>query len=630
MYHGPRLETIEGIGEEYMAVDNHSLLAGMFQHVQPTTRRSFIKRLGLITVAVPGVGSLLAACGGDDATPTPRPTNTPASIPTTVVGGQASPTPAPADATPTSGAAATSAPGATATPAPQADPTATPATGGPVQGGTLVVQGHHEIASLHPDDAGPTVHWVIVANIHDSLIEVDKDFMIAPILATSFEAAADGLSFTFSLNEGVMFHDGEEFTSEDVKYTFEYYANPDNTTVLGPTFSEIDRVETPDDYTAVIHLKTVDAAILVLGMTEFILPEHHHSVVGKDGYASDPIGTGPFKLLEWRPAEQTTLEAYDDYFRGRPNLDFFREEIVPEASVRTIALERGDSDHAVWPLVAEDHLRLMADDRFLVLRAPSAAINHFPLNNDHPPLSEIAVRQAMMWAVDRDRLINDLEQGLAVLATSNLSPALVYYYETDVVQYSHDPDRARQILDDAGWAVGSDGIRAKDGVRLEFVCTVITGDQRRKPEAEIVQQDLLAVGIDMSIEEAPVATIIEQLTQPGVQMQSSLFNWTYGGDSGEPDARGTLRSDGARNYSHYRNPRVDELLDAGVATTEPEERRAAYAEIQQIVAEEVPFLFIMFWEWIQIFNTRVKGVPESSPNTNGPYRLVHTYWIDES
>jgi peptide/nickel transport system substrate-binding protein len=619
-------------------VDNHSLLAGMFQNLQPTSRRSFIKRLGLITVAVPGVGSLLAACGGDDATPTVRPTNTPASIPTTATGGgQATATlaAAAAEATPTTAAAAaTTAPGATpavvATPTAAAAATATPDASGPKRGGTFVVQGHQEIASLHPDDSGPTVHWVIVANIHDPLIEVDKDFMIAPILASSFEAAGDGLSFTFNLNEGVLFHDGEEFTSEDVKYTFEYYADPANTTVSGPTFTKVDRVETPDDYTAVVHLTTVDAAILVLGMTAFILPEHHHSVVGKEGHASNPIGTGPFKLLEWKPAEQTTLEAYDDYFRGRPHLDFYREEIVPEASVRTIALERGESDHAVWPLVAEDHLRLINDDRFLVLRAPSAAINHFPLNNEHPPLAEKEVRQAMMFAIDRDRLINDLERGLAVLATSNLSPALVFYYEPDVAQYSQDLDRARQILDDAGWTVGSGGIREKDGVRLEFTCTVITGDQRRKPEAEIVQQDLLEVGIDMSIEEAPVATIIEQLTKPGVQMHSSLFNWTYGGGSGEPDARVTLRSDGARNYSHFKNSRVDELLDAGVATTDPDERREAYSEIQKIVAEEVPFLFIMFWEWIQIFNKRVKGVPESSPNTNGPYRLVHTYWIDES
>jgi peptide/nickel transport system substrate-binding protein len=377
-------------------------------------------------------------------------------------------------------------------------------------------------------------------------------------------------------------------------------------------------------------MKTVDAAILVLGLTAFILPEHHHSVVGKEGHASNPIGTGPFKLLEWRAAEQTTLEAFDDYFRGRPNIDFYREEIVPEASVRTIALENGESDHAVWPLVAEDHLRLMEDDRFLVLRSPSAAINHFPLNNEHPPLAEKEVRQAMMFAIDRDRLINDLEKGLAVLATSNLSPALIYYYEPDVAQYPYDPDQARQLLDDAGWVPGAGGIREKNGVRLSFVCTVITGDQRRRPEAEIVQQDLLEVGIEMTIEEAPVATIIEQLTQPGVQMQSSLFNWTYGGFNGEPDARTVLRSDGSRNYSHYKNERVDELLDAGVATTDPEERRAAYSEIQKIVAEDVPFLFIMFWEWIEIWNKRVKGVPESSPNTNGPYRLIYTYWIDES
>jgi peptide/nickel transport system substrate-binding protein len=615
-------------------VDKVALIEGLIGRVQPISRRGFLKRAAAITVAIPAGGALLAACGGDDdggTTPTVRATATQAVIPTTNTGvGQASPTtaasPDAGGATPTTGAspqATAAAPQATAT-------TAQTGAGEPKRGGRLVVQGHQEIASLHPDDSGPTVHWVIVANMHDGMLEVDKDFNLVPMLARGFEVSSDGLEMTFELEEGVLFHDGEEFTAEDVVYTFDWYRNPENAAVNANSYAGIESVEAVDDYTAIIRLKSVDASFLVLGATTFILPEHYHSEVGKEGYASAPIGTGPFKLKEWRAAEQTTLVANDDYFRGRPYLDEYQEQIVPEPSVRAIALENGESHHAVWPLTPDDNLRFLEDDRFLVLRAPSAAINHFPLNNEVPALSEREVRQAMMFAIDRDRLINDLEKGLAVLATSNLSPALVFYYEPDVAQYPYDPDRAVEILDGAGWAVGADGIREKNGVRLSFTCTVIAGDQRRKPEAEVVQQDLLKVGIEMKIVEDQVATILAQLPQPGTTMEASLFNWTYGGGSGEPDARTTLRSDAARNFSHYKNPRVDELLDAGVATTDPEERREAYSEIQKIVAEDVPFLFIMFWEWLEIWSKKVKGVPESSPNTNGPYRLIHTYWLDES
>ena len=183
-----------------------------------------------------------------------------------------------------------------------------------------------------------------------------------------------------------------------------------------------------------------------------------------------------------------------------------------------------------------------------------------------------------------------------------------------------------ELLDGAGYVPGADGIREKDGVKLSFTCTVITGDQRRRPEAEVVQQNLKDVGIDMQIQEAPVATILEQL--PAGQLDASLFNWGYGG--AEPDTRTSLRSDGARNFSHYKNPKVDELLDAGVATLVPEERQAAYKEIQAIVAEDVPFLYIQFWEDIQIFNKRVKGLPESANNITAIYQLwMHKLWKTE-
>jgi peptide/nickel transport system substrate-binding protein len=405
--------------------------------------------------------------------------------------------------------------------------------------------------------------------------------------------------------------------------------NPDNAAVNAGLFAGVDTVEMTDESTVVVTLKSVDASFLVLAATPFITPQHIHSEVGKEGYASAPVGTGPFKLKEWKAAEQTTVVRNDDYFRGAPYLDEYQEQIVPEPSVRAIALENGESHHAVWPLTSDDNLRFLEDDNFLALRSPSAAINHFPIRNDRPALSDKVVRQAMMWAINRDRLINDLEKGLAVKATANLSPALQFYYNPDVTTYDYDPDKAMQLLDEAGWMPGGDGVREKDGVRLEFTCTVIAGDQRRKPEAEVVQQDLEAVGIKMNIVEDQVATILADLPKPEGTMDASLFNWTYGGGSGEPDARTTMRSDAARNFSQYKNARVDELLDMGVQTTDPDERKKAYDEIQAIVADEVPFLFIMFWEWIELWSKKVKGVPESSPNTNGPYRLIHTYWLEE-
>ncbi|MEX2425596.1 MAG: ABC transporter substrate-binding protein, partial [Thermomicrobiaceae bacterium] len=193
--------------------------------------------------------------------------------------------------------------------------------------------------------------------------------------------------------------------------------------------------------------------------------------------------------------------------------------------------------------------------------------------------------------------------------------------------YDFEPDTARQILDDAGWAAGGDGIREKDGVRLSFTCTIITGDERNRAKAVVAQANLADVGIEMEIAEQPVAAIISGMMDG--TLDASLYNWTYGGFLGEPDARTTLASDGARNYSHYFSDEMDELLDAGIRTNDPDERRAIYSDVQKLVAEDVPFLYLMYWDTVQVWNRRVQGVPENSPNLNYTYRLIYTYWIDD-
>ncbi|MDP9359543.1 MAG: ABC transporter substrate-binding protein [Chloroflexota bacterium] len=502
------------------------------------------------------------------------------------------------------------------------------AQGEPKKGGTMVVTGHQEVASLSPDDAGPTVHFVVVTQIHNALLEQDENFVFQPVLAEAMpEMSPDGLTYTFKLRQGVTFHDGEAFTSEDVKYTYEWYMNPANAAVNANNFASVASVETPDEYTAIVRLKEPNAAFHAQVSTTFIVPAHYHGKIGEDAYKSQPIGTGPFKLKEWRAAEYTLVEAYDGHFRGRPHLDAFRLNVVPEASVRAIALETGDSDSSVWPLVTEDNLRLADDPNFTNITTSSLALNHFPLNNNHPILSDKRVRQAMMHAIDRQVLVDDIFGAAATLATSNLSPALEAHYNPDVPTYPFDPARAGAILDEAGWTMGGDGIREKAGQKLSFVCTVVTGDQARRPEAEVSQQYLREVGIDMQIEEAPIATILEKMRS--AEMDASLFNWTYGGSGGDPDASVELRSNGTNNFSHFNNPRVDELLDQGLRELDPAKRASFYKEVQAIVADEVPFLYMMFWDLFNFFTKRIKGLPESALTVDPIYAKAYQFWIDE-
>lgn len=498
----------------------------------------------------------------------------------------------------------------------------------PVQGGTMTVTGHQEVASLSPDDSGPSVHWVVVTQIHNALVEMDEIFVFQPVLAAALpEVSEDGLTYTFTLQGGVLFQDGEEFTSEDVKYTYEWYMNPDNAAVNANDFSSVKSVEAPDPLTVVVTLSNPNAAFFPQVASTFIVPAHYHGDIGEDAYKAAPVGTGAFKVKEWRAAEFTELEAFEDHFRGRPHLDIFRQDIVPEPSVRAIGLETGDSDSSVWPLTPEDNLRLAEDDNFVTYITSSLAVNHFPLNNEHPILSDKLVRQAMMYAIDRDTVIAEVFSDTAVKATANLSPAMDQFYNAEVAQYPYDPEMSATLLDQAGWTLGDGDIRQKDGEDLTFVCTTISGDQTRRPEAELVQQYLREVGIDMQLEEAPVATILEQM-RAGT-MDASLYNWTYGGDDADPDASVTLRSDGTNNFSHFNNPRVDELLDAGIQEIDPAARSLIYQEIQQIVADEVPFLFMMFWNIYTIFSTRIQGLPESALSSDQIYAKANQFWVAE-
>ncbi len=519
---------------------------------------------------------------------------------------------------PAGNAASTASAGETAAPA--------AAEGGPVQGGTMVWMGHQEVSGLSPADTGPTVQAVLILNLLDPLVNYDYNAELEYILADTIDVSDDGLTYTCKLKEGVPFHDGKELTSADVKYTYDFYRDPENATAIVGDFDGVESVDTPDDYTVVVNMSKINAASMNNWASTPIVQSEYHAEVGEDTFRTAPIGTGAYKLREWRAAEYTELEAFEDHFRGRPNIDVIRQEVVPEASVRTIALQTGDADSATWPLLVEDSLMLKDDPNFVVITTLGGSIKHFPLNNTLPQLSDKRVRQAMMYALDRQRIIDDLWNGVAQIANSNLSPKNGFYYNPNTKQYPFDPEMAASLFDEAGWVLGEDGVREKDGTKLAFTCTTITGDQARRPIAELAQQMLKDVGVDMQLAEAPVASILEAMTNG--TMDASLFNWTYG-DTPEPDPYSTLHSKGGNNFCNFNNARMDELIEQGTEVVDPQERLPIYLEIQDLFCEEVPCLYLQFDEWMNPFTAHVKGLPENPLLGDEVYYAANDMWLAE-
>ena len=486
-------------------------------------------------------------------------------------------------------------------------------------GGTLIWMSHQEIAGLGPNDLGATMQSIMIGAIHSSLVGYDVEYNMYNDLSESHEVQPDGKKYTFKLRQGVKFHNGEELKASDVKYTFDYYRDEKNAATIQSNFTGVGSIDTPDDYTVVVNMDTVNAASLINWASLPIVPAKYHAEVGDAKYSTAPIGTGPFKVKEWKASEYTELEANADYFRGAPAVDLIRMEVVPEDAVRKAALDTGDADSSAWPLLVEDSLALEKEPNFKVYRTPGDSIKHFPINNEKPYFADKRCRQALMYALDRQRIIDDLWNGAAQVAHSNIPPNS-QYYNAKLNQYAFDPEKAKALLDEAGWVAGADGIREKDGQKFSFTCTAKAGDQARKAIAELVVQLFKDVGVEMQIVEAPVAEILEAMRQGTMEM--SIFNWTYNSGVLEPDSTDTLSSSGGNNFPHYKNPEMDDLLSKGLQEVDPAKRKPIYDRVQELFVEEVPVLYLQFDTWMLPFATRVEGLPETTANTYPIYSYL--------
>lgn len=497
----------------------------------------------------------------------------------------------------------------------------------PKSGGILVALGQDSIESLSPEDTGETVQWVAIANVFEGLYTVNEMYELEPVLADSYEPSEDGLTYTFKLKSDVTFHNGDAFTSADVLYTYNWIMDEANASTRLANFELVESVEAPDDTTVVVTLKEADVTFMVNVATTLIQPEAYHTETGENDFKVKPVGTGPFMLGELNPQSRVRLDAYEGYYRGKPHLDSFQVDVVPEAAGRMSALESGQADNSIWGLNAEDNTTLKESGDFTVFETQQVATNHFPLNNEHPFLKEKEVRQALLWAIDRQAFADEIFLGQATVATSNLSPAIEKYYNADVVQYGYDPEKAKELLEGAGWVEGSDGIREKDGVRAAFTLMVFQGDTQRRPEAEVAQQWWSEIGVEVELQEGITSEILGGLREG--EYDAGLFNWFYGGSNGDPDSRDTLMTGGANNFFMWSNEEVDQLLTDGIRELDEEARIEMYKRVQEIVAEEVPFLFLLNLQNITFYNNRVKGLPEEVLQADNLYPKVYQFWIDE-
>jgi peptide/nickel transport system substrate-binding protein len=531
--------------------------------------------------AVSTVG--LAAC--TSAAPA-APTAAPAAKPTTP---PAAPTTAPA-AAPTPAGTAAAKPAA----APTTAPTTAPAAATAPSGGTLVYGLNGDFDdTLDPQVTNFDTSIRVTLNVCEPLVWEPEPGKFMPALAEKWDISSDATVYTFNLKKGVKFHDGTPFTGAAVKFTLDRVVDP--ATKAGQSHDQLgpyDHTEIVDDYTVKVVMKQPYAPLLtnLNGYLGIVSPTAVQKM-GMADFARHPVGTGPFMFQEWVDKDHVTLVRNPDYtwgssmFKntGPAHLDQVIFKIIPEPAVRTGTLKTGETQliDEVDPL---EYSTLSGDKNYGIIQKGQPGSGWILMLNGTSTgaIADPAVRQAMEYAVDRDGVNQSVFQGMNKPAWSPLMrPTFAYDASTESV-YSFDPDRARQILDSAGWTAGSDGIRAKAGQRLEIAFPIISRP-RDKAMAESVQASLHDVGIDLKVDPLERAAAREAYQQNRYDVSFMWFSY------GDPDVLRTLfhtSNIGAFNRSKYQVPEVDKMLEDAAGSTDTAHRADVYKQIQQRVLKD--------------------------------------------
>jgi len=424
-----------------------------------------------------------------------------------------------------------------------------------------------------------------------SLVRKDEHSAIQPDIATSWDIP-DPKTYVFHLRKDVVFHDGRPLTSKDVAYTFQSILNGSVRTAKAGTYERIQSIETPDPYTVIFKLKETFAPFLwnLTGGAIGIIPDGS----GPD-FRLHPIGSGPFEFVHYLQDQELLLKRNENYFGQKAASPMLRFKIIPEAVVAALELQKGSVDIELNVLTPDMDKVLRSEPNLRVAQAEGTNYQYVAFNLADPLFRDVRVRQAIAHAIDREAIIKYLWRDEARLATGVLDSSN-WAYEPDVKVFAHDPERARQLLKEAGHE------------NLSFTYRS-TNENDSRLMAAALQQQLREAGINMEIRSNESATFFADVIAGNFQMYSA--RWVGGND--DPDFFNLvfhskmIPMKGA-NRGHYYNARVDELIDYARTELNLEKRTDAYREIQRIVGQELPYVSLFHRENVCVYNKRVENV----------------------
>jgi peptide/nickel transport system substrate-binding protein len=481
----------------------------------------------------------------------------------------------------------------------------------PVFGDSLVEGTIGEASTLIPILASDSSSHAVAGQIYNGLVKYDKNLNIVGDLAESYDISKDGLTIDFHLRRGVKWHDGAPFTARDVLYTFRVTVDPKTPTAYAEDFKQVKTISATDDFTVrVTYGAPFAPALASWGMN--ILPAHllEGQDITKSPLARKPVGTGPYRFKEWISGQKIVLDANSQYFEGRPYIDRYIYRIIPDSSTMYMELKAGAID--LMSLTPVQYSRQTANknftSRFNKYRYPSSGYLYMGYNQRHPLFGDKRIRQAITAAINKEELIQGVLFGMGQKSHGPIVPGR-WAYNPNVKDIAYDPKHSIELLSEAGWKdKNSDGILIKDGKPFKFTILTNQGNQQRLMAAQIIQQRLRLVGIDVKIRIVEWATFLKEFIDKG-NFEVVMLAWNI---SQDPDMYDIWHSSktkpGELNFIGYKNAEVDRLLVEGRNTFDIEKRKQAYFRIQEILADEQPYTFLYVPDALPVVSARIRGI----------------------